>query len=172
MGRALVTGIAVCLAAAAPHGAGSDPPSSERTPADSRTVFGSDNPLLAAGATTIRAGSYEEGIRLTEQGLEISNPSRAARAAALSNLCAAYAATQQPDAAIEHCNESLAIGTRNWRAYSNRAYVYFLMGRYAEATLDLDAAASMAPNAKQVRDIRGLINEARFQPRVTMEDHP
>jgi hypothetical protein len=42
---------------------------------------------------------------------------------------------------------------------------------YAQATIDLDAAAAISPNAKQVQQIRAMINEAGLQPRVTLEEH-
>jgi hypothetical protein len=42
---------------------------------------------------------------------------------------------------------------------------------YAEATFDLDAAAAISPKARQVLQIRGMINEAGLRPRITMEDH-
>ena len=73
----------------------------EDAPADNRTVIGGGNPLLAAGADAIRAGQYDEGIRLTNLGLERRETTESDRAAALSNLCAAYAAKRLPDRAIE-----------------------------------------------------------------------
>jgi tetratricopeptide (TPR) repeat protein len=137
---------------------------------ESRSVLGQENQLLAEGATAMRAGRYEDGIRLTIRGLESESTSITVRAGALANLCAAYAAKGDPDTAIGHCDASLAINTRNWRAYSNRAFAYWLKGMYAEAALDIEAASAIAPDARQVREIRGLINERRLEPRVTMED--
>ena len=89
----------------------------------------------------------------------------------MSNLCAAYAAKRMPDRAIELCTESLAVSAQNWRAFSNRSYAYWLKGMYAEATVDLDAAAAISPNAKQVQQIRAMINEAGLKPRVILEEH-
>jgi tetratricopeptide (TPR) repeat protein len=165
MGRAILGGLAICLLAGPGWAqSGSSSP-------DNRTVLGGGNDLLSAGASAIRAGLYDEGIRLTNQGLERRDNSDSDRAAALSNLCAAYAAKSVPDAAIRLCTESLAIDNRNWRAYSNRSYAYWLKGMYAEATFDLDAAAAISPKARQVLQIRGMINEAGLRPRITMEDH-
>jgi tetratricopeptide (TPR) repeat protein len=140
-------------------------------PADSRTVLGGGNELLAAGADAIRAGFYDEGIRLTNLGLQRPNNTELDRAAALSNLCAAYAAKRLPDMAIEYCTQSLAINERSWRAFSNRSYAYWLKGMLPEAKLDLDAAAAINSDARQIAQIRGMINEAGLQPRITMEDH-
>jgi len=137
---------------------------------DSRSVFGTRTPLLAAGADAIRAGRYDDGIRLTIQGLESEPVSPRLKAAALANLCAAHAAKGEADVAIDFCDESVELDPRNWRAYSNRSYAYWQKGMYAEATADIDVAASLAPGAPQIREIRGLINEKTLLPRVTMEN--
>ena len=165
MARALTSGLAICLMA----GVGSAQVDPQHQP-DSRTVLGGGNELLAAGAEMIRAGQYEDGIRLTTLGLERS-PSVTDRAAALSNLCAAHAAKGDPDLAITFCTESISINERNWRAYSNRSYAFYLKGMYAQANADLEAAASISPNARQVMQIRGMINERNLRPSVIMEDH-
>ncbi|HEX6994621.1 MAG TPA: tetratricopeptide repeat protein [Gammaproteobacteria bacterium] len=137
---------------------------------DSRSVFGERTPLLAAGADAIRAGRYDDGIRLTIEGLETEPVTTRLKAAALANLCAAHAAKGEPDVAIGFCDESVELDPRNWRAYSNRSFAYWQKGMYAEATADIDAAASLAPSAPQVRQMRGLINEKTLRPRVTMEN--
>ena len=137
---------------------------------ESRSVFGQRTPLLAAGAEAIRAGRYDDGIRLTIEGLEKERVSPRLKAAALANLCAAHAAKGEPDVAIGFCDESVELDPRNWRAYSNRSYAYWQKGMYAEAAADLDVAATMAPSAPQVKAIRGLINEKTLRPHVTMEN--
>ena len=139
--------------------------------ADNRTIIGAGNEFLSAGSFAIRMGQYEEGIRLTHLGLTRYQPNRDDRASALSNLCAAHGAKGEPDVAIPFCDESLDIDSRNWRAYNNRAYAYFLKGMLSEATFDLDTAAAMNPNSKQVIQLRGMINEVGLRPRVIVEDH-
>ncbi len=139
--------------------------------ADNRTIIGASNEFLSAGSFAIRTGQYDEGIRLTHLGLTRYQPSQADRVAALSNLCAAHAAKGEPDVAIPFCDESLSMSTRNWRAYSNRAYAYFLKGMLSEATFDLDSAAAISPEARQVVQLRGMINEVGLRPRVIVEDH-
>jgi tetratricopeptide (TPR) repeat protein len=164
MDRAIFCGLALLLTSQAGWTQASD-----RT-TDNRTVLGGGNEFLADGSLAIQSGLYDEGIRLTLLGLQKAETSKHDRAAALSNLCAAYAAKQIPDAAIPYCNQSLAIDSGNWRAYSNRAYAYWLKGAYAEARFDIDAAAALSPRAKQVQQIRGMINEAGLRPRVTIQD--
>jgi tetratricopeptide (TPR) repeat protein len=138
---------------------------------DSRTILGAGNEFLSAGSFAIRVGQYDEGIRLTELGLKRYHPSIADRSAAYSNLCAAWAAKGEPDTAIPLCDESLELSSNNWRAYNNRSYAYYLKGMYAEATFDLDSAAAINPKARQVSQLRGMINERGLEPRVIMEDH-
>jgi tetratricopeptide (TPR) repeat protein len=167
MARAVLSGLAMCLVAC-PVWAQVDR-LSDRHP-DNRTVLGGGDEYLMAGADAIRAGRYEDGIRLTSIGLERA-PRAIDRAAALSNLCAAHAAKGEADRAIAYCSESLTFNDRNWRAYSNRSYAYYLKGMFSEATFDLDAAAAINPSAKQVLQIKGMINERSLQPRVIMEDH-
>lgn len=159
MGRPVIGILAVLLAAAAAEGQ-----------PDSRSVLGERHPELAAGAAAIRAGRYDEGIALTARGLDAQSMTPHVRAAALANLCAAHAANGDPDPAISYCDASLAIDPRNWRAYSNRSYAYWLKGMYARAAEDIEAAAALAPDAREVRLIRGLINEKTLQPQVTMEN--
>lgn len=139
--------------------------------ADNRTILGGGNEFLSAGAFSIRMGQYDEGIRLTHLGLTRYHPSMEDRAAAESNLCAAHAARGEPEIAIGHCTESLRLEMRNWRAYNNRAYAYYLLGQLSNATFDLDSAAAINPNARQVLQLRGMINERGLRPRVIMEDH-
>jgi tetratricopeptide (TPR) repeat protein len=164
MGRAILSGLAMCLIG--------DPGWAQIEPQpDSRTVIGGGNELLSSGADAIRAGFYDEGIRLTTLGLERRDNTDRDRAAGLSNLCAAYAAKREPDTAIAYCTESLTVNDSNWRAFSNRSYAYWLKGMFAEATVDVDAAAALSPNAQQVAEIQALINEATLRPRITLEEH-
>jgi tetratricopeptide (TPR) repeat protein len=138
--------------------------------ADSRTVLGVGNEYLSAGAEAIRARQYDDGIRLTQMGLD-RGASQRDRAAGLSNLCAAFAAKGDADSAIMRCTESIAINDANWRAYSNRSYAYYLKGRFAEADTDLAVAIDMNPLARQVAQLRGMINEKTLRPNITVEEH-
>jgi tetratricopeptide (TPR) repeat protein len=168
MGRASVTAVAAYFMAALC----SAQPQREITQEqpDSRTVLGAGNEYLSAGAEMIRAGQYDDGIRLTTMGLE-RPASQHDRAAGLSNLCAAHAAKGEPDLAIDYCTQSIAISPYSWRAYSNRAYAHLLKGQLSEASADLATAAEHNPEARQIGQIRGMINERSFQPSVTVEDH-
>jgi len=162
MARELLIGLAISLVASAAGAQLEDR-------AQNRTVIGG-NEFLAAGAEQIRVGQYDEGIRLTNLGL-VSGPTVAERAAGLSNLCAAYAAKGQPDQAIDYCTKSIALKDHNWRAYSNRSYAFYLKRQYKKAHADLEIAAAINPEARQIAKIRGMINEQSLLPSVIMEDH-
>ncbi len=167
MGR-LILGSLVLFLAAAAQGQSRHPPSRAEPKGQ---VLGNSQPLLASGSEAIRAGRYEEGIRLTSLGLERERPTPSEKSAALSNVCAAQAALGRTDAAIRSCSESLAIDDRNWRAYSNRSYAYYLKGLYSAARIDVEAAAVLAPAAREVQEIRGLINERSLAPHVVIEEN-
>ena len=170
MVRIIVCGTASCLMLAPALGQRSDIRELTQEQPDSRTVIGVANEYLAAGAEAIRVKQYDEGIRLTKLGLDRPASPRD-RSAALSNLCAAHAAKNEPDLAIGYCTESLGINDANWRAYSNRAYAYYLKRMFDQADADLDVALSLNPNAKQMPQIRGMMNERRLRGRVTTEEH-
>jgi tetratricopeptide (TPR) repeat protein len=170
MVRIILCGIASCLISCPSLAQRSAAPELTQQQPDSRTVFGVANEYLAAGAEAIRLKQYDEGIRLTKLGLE-RHASPRDRSAALSNLCAAHAAKNEPDSAIGYCTESLTINNANWHAYSNRAYAYYLKRMFEEADADLDIALSINPTARQMPQIRGMMNERRLRGRVTMEEH-
>jgi tetratricopeptide (TPR) repeat protein len=170
MVRIILCGMATCLMMGSALGQRPGIPELTQEQADSRTVLGVANEYLAAGAEALRIKEYDEGIRLTKLGLERPTSARD-RAAALSNLCAAHAAKNEPDVAIGYCSDSLGINDANWRAYSNRAYAYYLKRMFSEADADLDMALTINPSAKQMPQIRGMMNERRLRGRVTMEEH-
>jgi tetratricopeptide (TPR) repeat protein len=78
---------------------------------------------------------------------------------------------RQPDMAIQYCDESLTINGENWHAFSNRAYVHYLKRNFEAADSDLDKALALNPDARQLPQIRGMMNERRLRGRVTMEEH-
>jgi tetratricopeptide (TPR) repeat protein len=144
----------------------------QREPADTgKVIVIGAGQYLSAGADALRLGRYDESIRLTLFGLEHDSPGVMNRAAGLANLCAAHVAKEEPDAAIPYCNESLSLNGRNWRVYSSRSHAYLLKGMYEEAKLDNDAAAAISPDADHVKMVRGLINEQRLRPRITLGEH-
>jgi tetratricopeptide (TPR) repeat protein len=159
-----VVTIGIAVGLAGPIAAQKEPES------NTSVLLGPSNMDLAIGSVAMQAGDYDTGIERTLAGLEDRSLNSQDRSSALSNLCAAYAAKQLPDTAIRYCTEALTHNDLNWRAFSNRSYAYWLMGRYAEAQEDLDTASGINPQARQIAQIRGMINERTLQPNIVMED--
>ncbi len=136
----------------------------------SRNVFGISNELLAVGAEAMLAGRWRDGVRLTLKGLEEGRVSSKLRVSALSNLCGAYAVLNQPVLAIDYCTQSLEIDESNWHAWSNRSYAYWLQEQYDRAGEDLQRAMDLNDGARELAQIRGMLNEAALRPRIQMED--
>jgi tetratricopeptide (TPR) repeat protein len=124
------------------------------------TILGDTNQLLADGSAALAAGRYEEGIRLSLAGLEQPN-NTADQAAALSNICAGYAALKQWGKALPLCNRSLELDRGNWRTFNNRAAVFVGLELYELALTDVNAGLEIAPNSTTLRKSREAIEEHR-----------
>jgi len=136
-----------------------------------KTVIGPSNPDLADGADALLAGDAEEGVRLTLRGLK-SGASRADRLAGMSNLCAGYAMLKQYDEALKYCDQVLAENDSHWRAWSNRALVLVLTGRYEAAERDLQHAEELAPGVRSVQTVRAMLQDRvdPVAPTVIIDD--
>lgn len=124
-----------------------------------KTVLGPRNPNLVDGANELLAGNAEEGIRLTRLGLDVAVGQRE-RQAGLGNICAGYVMLKQYDEALEFCNQALAEHDRNWRALCNRALIYVKKGRLDDAARDLEHGEEIAPNARALKEVRGMYRDA------------
>ena len=125
--------------------------------ADSSVMFGV-SPELIAGAQALQRGQYEEGIALTQSGLEQFVTSED-RAAGLSNLCAGFIALRKYDIAVVHCSASLELHPR-WQAYSNRALAYLSKGLVRLARRDCQDGLSLNPEGEPLLRVRALVEEA------------
>lgn len=126
--------------------------------AQSATVLGNDNQMLAEGSASLAAARYEEGIRLTLAGLERPN-NPGDEAAAHSNLCAGYAALKRWSHALPHCNRSLEIDRQNWRTFNNRAAVFVGLELYDFAVADVNAGLTLAPDSPTLRKSLEVVHE-------------
>lgn len=136
-----------------------------------KTVLGPRNPHLVDGANELLAGNAEEGIRLTRLGLDVAVGQRE-RQAGLGNLCAGYVMLKQYDDALGYCDQALAEYDRNWRALCNRALIYIKKGRFDEAARDLDRGQEIAPNARALKEVRGMYRDATepVTENITIDD--
>lgn len=123
------------------------------------TVISGVNASLAAAADALRIGDAEGAIRLSLQGLEdVLSPDD--RAAALSNLCAAYTLAEQYELAIGSCTEALATQER-WQAYHNRALAYLHERQLDAAGRDIEAGLALYPESKLLAKARAALEEMR-----------
>lgn len=127
-----------------------------------KIVVGISNIELSDGADALLAGDAEEGVRLTLEGLAHAWD-RKDRLTGLSNLCGGYILLERYKDALEQCNEVLAEDEGFWRARTNRALVYVLVGRYDDADKDLSRAEELAPGARTVKAVRELLRD-RLNP--------
>ena len=134
---------------------------------DSTTVIGV-NPDLSAGARALQMKDYEEGVRLTIEGLKFE-ASRRNRASGLSNLCAGYTALRQYDEAIDSCNQAIEIDNYNWHAYNNRALAHLGRGDLEAARRDLQAGQRLNPDSNKLLKVEEMI-VAQEQPPVAVGD--
>ena len=145
------------LAAAAVHAA--DAPST--------TVFGA-NGNLADGARALRIGDFDEGIRLTLEGLKVEKR-RFNRAKGLSNLCAGYLGLLEHVEALNACDAALSLNEHNWHIYNNRALALLGLGRIHEARGNLKAALALNPGSPKLGRTRAWI-DARASDIVLAEN--
>ena len=123
------------------------------------TVIGV-NPRLSEGAYALEFGNYDEGIRLTLEGLRSSvRPSD--RVGALSNICAGYVGIQEYESALRYCNRALRIDEKNWHAYNNRSLAYLGLGNTAAAQRDLEKGLKINPSARTLKEVELRIEAAK-----------
>ena len=136
-----------------------------------KTVLGPRNPSLTDGARALLDGNAEKGVELTKHGLAVAQ-GRRERQAALSNLCAGYLMLEQYETAIEYCDTALAENENNWRAFCNRALINIELGRYDAAKADLDRSEALAPYARSVKEVRGILLDKTepVQPTIVIDD--
>jgi len=127
-----------------------------------KIVVGPRNAELAEGAHALLDGEGEEGVRLTLAGLRHA-VGRQERLTGTSNLCAGYILLERYNDALEECNSVLAEDESHWRARTNRALIYVLVGRYDAANADLDRVEQIAPQARTVIGVRELLRD-RLNP--------
>jgi Flp pilus assembly protein TadD len=129
------------------------------------------NAKLQDGANALDAGKAEKGVELTLAGLQ-SARGPIERKTALSNLCAGYLMLQELDKALFYCNEALELNDQNWRVYNNRALIYVLQSRFAEAEADLAMCEDLHPHAGPTKIVRQLLVHAKnpVAPIITVDD--
>ena len=137
----------------------------------SKTVLGPRNAPLADGAAALMRRDAKRGVELTLHGLRIAQ-GRRERHAALSNLCAGYVLLGDYPTALSYCDQAIAESDHNWRSYSNRALTHLRMGHHEEAAADVERGLAMAPNARSLKEVKGLLLDETepVAPTIVIDD--
>jgi tetratricopeptide (TPR) repeat protein len=145
--NALIKPLAALILAALPSMALAETPA-----ASSNTVIG-PNVMLADGAAALMRGEWERGIQLTQMGLTFA-VSQQDRASALANLCAGFAALKQYQRALEHCDQSIALVSDNWRTWQNRAAANLGLGKINPDSDSLQKTLAIARDHEKLQQER------------------
>ena len=143
----------------------------QSTAQQNTTVIGPSNLSLSNGADELLAGNAEEGVRLSLLGMPFAN-NRKDRLIGMSNLCAGYFMLGDMEEALSYCNQALELDESHWRALSNRALIYVELKRYDEAEQDLQRGLAIAPNARTLKIISGMLLDATdpVAPSIIIDD--
>jgi tetratricopeptide (TPR) repeat protein len=79
---------------------------------------------------------------------------------------------EQLEDALTYCDQVLEQNDDYWRAYSNRALAYVMLGRLEEADQDLLIAEALSKNARTVKIVRSMLLDATdpVAPQVVIDD--
>ncbi|MCH8862377.1 MAG: tetratricopeptide repeat protein [Proteobacteria bacterium] len=111
---------------------------------------------ISAGKRALRRNQTDNAIRLFERGLKKDIPGRL-RVVGHNDLCIAYRFAGDLKAARENCDKAIALNARYWRAYNNRANIYYDQGNYLAAQADYETALRLNPKSKLLRQNAGAI---------------
>ena len=105
---------------------------------------------IRAGSRALRRNQPTDAIRLLEKGLK-KNISENSRVAGLNGLCIAYRLDGDLEKAKENCSKAIALRPGYWRAYNNRANVYYDQENYLAALSDYETALEINPKSDLIR---------------------
>lgn len=123
---------------------------------ESKTVIGPRNAYLSDGADALLAGNGEDGVRLTQRGLEFAHGNREKKLAH-ANLCAGYVMIGRFRTALEHCNWVIERDPYHWRTYNNRALAYLRLGWYEESEADIARGQELQPRSAKLKIAKGML---------------
>ena len=151
----------ILSAALLPSMASAEPPA-----ASANTVIG-PNVMLADGAEALMRGDWQRGVQLTQMGLTFA-VSQQDRASALANLCAGFAGLKQFQRALEHCDQSIALVSDNWRTWQNRAAANLGLGKIEESLRDIQRGLQLNPDSDPLQKTLAIArgHEKRQQERM------
>ena len=148
-----------------------EPQNDERMESGSKVVLGVRNMPLKRGAEKLLSGNYEEGVRLTHEGMEQAFGVREEEVA-LSNLCAGYLQLGKYDTALQYCDILLVRNDKHWRGYNNRALIYIKTKQWDKAEADLIKGEELNAGAYTMKVARAMYMDAvhPVAPEIEIDD--
>ncbi len=148
-----------------------EPQNDERMDSGSKVVLGVKNMPLKRGAEKLLSGNYEEGVRLTHEGMEQAFGVREEEAA-LSNLCAGYLQLGKYETALQYCDILLVRNDKHWRGYNNRALIYIKTKQWDKAEADLIKGEELNAGAYTMKVARAMYMDAvhPVAPEIEIDD--
>ena len=107
------------------------------------------NGVVRAQYNAVSRAEWADVIHFGEEILA-SNGAPGHKVAALTNLCAAYAATGEYTMAIEACDQALEMRDGAWRALNNRGAALWLSGQHDAAMASFQAAEASSSGEDEV----------------------
>jgi tetratricopeptide (TPR) repeat protein len=122
------------------------------------TIQMHQNGLLTQAYRAMQRGDMERAIDLSEQALT-TNLSDAQTVIAHNNLCVGLHMQGDLENGASHCTLALDVNPGYWRAYNNRANIFFDQERFADAEADYRRALQLNPGSDTVRKNLGLVRQ-------------
>lgn len=122
------------------------------------TIQMHQNDVLAQAYRAMQRGDMEGAIGLSERALA-TDLTAAQTVIAHNNLCVALHMQGDLENAASHCTLALDVNPGYWRAYNNRANIFFDQERFADAEADYRRALQLNPESDTVRENLGLVRQ-------------
>ena len=107
------------------------------------------NGVVRAQYNAVTRGEWADAIHFGEE-IVASSGAPGHKVAALTNLCAAYAATGEYTLALEACDSALDMRDGAWRALNNRGAALWLSGQQDAAIAAFQAAEQSSSGEDEV----------------------
>ncbi|MEH6593846.1 MAG: hypothetical protein V7746_26500 [Halioglobus sp.] len=137
----------------------------------STPVYHQEPNMLEKADRMLSRGEADRAIELLSATVDdLQRPNLRSKGHAL--LCKAQHQKQDYVLAEEHCNQAVNLDSPNWSNLNNRGVMRFLLGRYEEALIDFNQAASimmLSASKSQNRSVRKNIASAQSRAKEVQE---
>ncbi len=116
------------------------------------------NDLISQAYSAMQRGDLERAITIGERALE-TDLTAAQQVVVHNNLCVSLHMQGDLENGASHCSAALDVNPNYWRAFNNRANIYFDGERFADAEADYTRALELNPGSNVVRENLGLVRQ-------------